>query len=140
MNASEALKNNMDAVRGVTGVSGLLNMAMATNALNDIDLFRFKAVGGIFPMDGEIGKIPIEAPVIEGYAFVFWLNAASVGFVANSYVDNPNESKANIWTRAPKGSYFQAVAVYVKSAFMKLGGVIKPVLMGFVAPRLEVAA
>lgn len=139
MSVDETMKDHMDAVRGVTGVSKPLSMAMATNALNDIDLFRFKAVGGTFPMDGEAGNIPIEAPVIEGYTFAFWLNAASIGSVADSYVDTPNESKANIWARAAKGSYFQAVAVYVKSAFMKLGGVINPVLSVFkrvVAPLM----
>lgn len=37
------MKNHMDAVRGVTGVSGLLSMAMATEALNG-------AQGGLLPV------------------------------------------------------------------------------------------
>lgn len=44
MSASETMKNHMDAVRGVTGVSGLLSMAMATDALND-------AQGGLLPSE-----------------------------------------------------------------------------------------
>lgn len=37
MSVSETMKNHMDAVRGVTGASGLLSMAMATDALNDTE-------------------------------------------------------------------------------------------------------
>lgn len=43
MSLSETMKNHMDAVRGVTGASGLLSMAMATDALND-------ATGGLLPV------------------------------------------------------------------------------------------
>lgn len=34
---SKIMKNHMDAVRGVTGASGLLNMAMATDGLNNLE-------------------------------------------------------------------------------------------------------
>lgn len=37
MSVSETMKNHMDAVRGVTGASGLLSMAMATDALNNLE-------------------------------------------------------------------------------------------------------
>lgn len=37
MSVSETMKNHMDAVRGVTGVSGLLSMAIATDALNNLE-------------------------------------------------------------------------------------------------------
>lgn len=34
MSLSETLKSHMNAVRGITGIDGLMNMSMATNALN----------------------------------------------------------------------------------------------------------
>ena len=34
MSISETLKSHMNAVRGITGIDGLMNMSMATNALN----------------------------------------------------------------------------------------------------------
>lgn len=48
MSVSETMKNHMDAVRGVTGVSGLLNMAMATDALNGAGSLAFKSSGNTF--------------------------------------------------------------------------------------------
>lgn len=37
MSIDKTMKDHMDAVRGVTGVSGLLNMAMATDALKNFN-------------------------------------------------------------------------------------------------------
>ena len=39
---SETMKAHMEAVRGVTGVNGLLSMAMATSALNNLERFEIK--------------------------------------------------------------------------------------------------
>ena len=40
MTISETMKDHMNAVRDVTGVSGLLNMAMATDALKNFNGFK----------------------------------------------------------------------------------------------------
>ena len=42
MSLSETMKAHMEAVRGVTGVNGLLSMAMATSALNSLERFEIK--------------------------------------------------------------------------------------------------
>lgn len=47
---SKTMKNHMDAVRGVTGVSGLLSMAMATDALKGFN--GIKHIGYMIALNG----------------------------------------------------------------------------------------
>lgn len=121
MSLSEEMKSHMDAVRKVTGVSGLLDLASSTDSLNNINLFKFKNVGGYLPAEG-ISHIAIEAPDIDGYTFVFWLNSASVGRVNSSYVEKPNYKSTNIWATGKYNEWFQSTAVYVKSGFVGATG------------------
>lgn len=121
MSLNSEMKAHMDAVRKVTGVSGLLNLASSTDSLNNINLFKFKTVGGELPADG-ISHIAIEAPDIDGYTFVFWLNSASVGNVNSSYVETPTAKSTNIWATGGKNEWFQSTAVYVKSGFVSATG------------------
>lgn len=121
MSLNSEMKAHMDAVRKVTGVSGLLNLASSTDSLNDLNLFRFKTVGGILPSEG-IDHVAIEAPDIDGYTFVFWLNSASVGNVNSSYVETPTAKSTNIWANGSKNEWFQSTAVYVKSGFVDATG------------------
>lgn len=121
MSLNSEMKAHMDAVRKVTGVSGLLNLASSTDSLNDLNLFKFKVVGGELPYEG-ITNVAIKAPDIDGYTFVFWLNSVSVGNVNNSYVENPIAKSTNIWATGGYKEWFQSTAVYVKSGFVSATG------------------
>ena len=121
MSLNSEMKAHMDAVRKVTGVSGLLNLASSTDSLNDLNLFKFKVVGGKLPFEGTTNVV-IKAPDIDGYTFVFWLNSVSVGHVNNSYVENPIAKSTNIWATGSYKEWFQSTAVYVKSGFVSATG------------------
>lgn len=121
MSLNSEMKAHMDAVRKVTGVSGLLNLASSTDSLNDLNLFKFNVVGGRLPFEGTT-NIAIKAPDIDGYTFVFWLNSVSVGNVNSSYVENPIANSTNIWANGSKNEWFQSTAVYVKSGFVDATG------------------
>lgn len=121
MSVSEEMKSHMDAVRKVTGVSGLLDLASSTDSLNDLNLFKFKTVGGELPADG-VSHVAIKAPDIDGYTFVFWLNSNSVGNVSSSYVETPTAKSTNIWATGVNNEWFQSTAVYVKSGFVSATG------------------
>lgn len=83
-------------------------------------LFHFENVTQPAPI-GNRQKAQIEAPSVEGYKFVFWLNSSTVGFVEPNYIDNPTNSTAGIWvptdTTPYKGYNFvvSAIAVYIKA-------------------------
>lgn len=121
MSLNSEMKAHMDVVRKVTGVSGLLNLASSTDSLNDLNLFKFKTVGGKLPADGT-SHVAIEAPDIDGYTFVFWLNSASIGAVNSSYVETPTDKSTNIWATGSNNEWFQSTAVYVKSGFVDATG------------------
>ena len=127
MSVSEEMKSHMDAVRKVTGVSGLLDLASSTDSLNDLNLFKFMTVGGELPADG-VSHVAIKAPDIDGYTFVFWLNSNSVGNVSSSYVETPIAKSTNIWAIGSYKEWFQSTAVYVKSGFVGATGGSKEVL------------
>ena len=121
MSLNSEMKAHMDAVRKVTGVSGLLNLASSTDSLNDLNLFKFEVVGGKLPFEGT-ANVAIKAPDIDGYTFVFWLNSVSIGHVNNSYVENPIAKSTNIWATGGYKEWFQSTAVYVKSGFVSATG------------------
>ena len=121
MSLNSEMKAHMDAVRKVTGVSGLLNLASSTDSLNDLNLFKFEVVGGKLPIEGT-ANVAIKAPDIDGYTFVFWLNSASIGHVNSSYVENPIAKSTNIWATGGYKEWFQSTAVYVKSGFVSATG------------------
>lgn len=53
MSLNDVMKNHMDAVRDVTGASGLLSMAMATDALKNLNAFEGKAL----PYDTDFNEL-----------------------------------------------------------------------------------
>lgn len=67
----------------------------------------------------------ISAPNVEGYKFAFWLNSASTGWLASTYIDMPYQPNTNIWIVYPNGddlnaqangnNSVSAFAVYIKN-------------------------
>lgn len=138
MNASETMKNHMDAVRGVTGVNGLLSMAMATDALKGFN--GIKHIGYMIALNGFR-----NTGIYEGIGGRISNKAGLVG----------NDDQVVIINLTPNDSYtvqlffandFAWMRFYLNSAWtawIKLGGVINPVLSAFrrlLPSRLEVAA
>lgn len=87
------------------------------------------AVKGLFHLEnvtqlitkGDNQKMPIEAPSVEGYKFVFWLSPATVGFSGPCYLENSTAPTTAIWVPADTTSYegtnnaVSATAVYIKA-------------------------
>lgn len=71
--------------------------------------------------------IPIQAPNVPGYTFVFWLSSATLGSVRPTYVEGPNQASTKVWIYyAPSEDIASAgpikiglEAVYVKSEMMQ---------------------
>lgn len=143
MSIKEEMTGLMNAVRNISGTNSPLNIEEATNKLKNIGLFETRIVSGTVTdvKNNGIAGIPIKAPSVEGYAFLFWLNSSSVGQVTDSYIESPTNSSTNIWSNdCFKGEEFQSVAVYVKNAFSELGGVIRRLLKTTITAQLEVVA
>lgn len=133
MNASETLKNHMDAVRGVTGVSGLLNMAMATDALNQVGAFTDHGVissgsindltqAGMYSIQNNVSDCPSGDP--WGMLTVFTSKKAGYHYIKQDF----SGSKGTVYTRlGVKVNYVDTTW----KPWLKLGGVINPVLSAF---------
>lgn len=143
------MKSHMDAVRGVTGASGLLSMAMATGALNT-------AKGGLLPVHNvlfddhdDINNYTVQGqylirnigsdlakrhdPCISngwGSLFVF----KNDYYVNQVMIDN-NLDPAVIYHRSKNIADNRPW-----SSWTKLGGVIRSFLADVLPSRLEVAA
>ncbi|MDB6257991.1 hypothetical protein ODU72_04770 [Lactobacillus amylovorus] len=69
---------------------------------------------------------PIAAPDIEGYQFAFWLNPATTGWTASTYIDSPASKQADIWVSNTSNADLSpfangkngltATAVYIKNS------------------------
>lgn len=63
-------------------------------------------------------KIPITAPTVPGYNFVFWLTPSSRGSITSGYVEYADTNPASIWLNNPDNTVptsMVVVAVYVNS-------------------------
>lgn len=71
--------------------------------------------------------IPIQAPEVAGYTFVFWVSSATLGSVRPSYVEGPNVPSTKVWIYYAQGEDPSTLdpikigleAVYVKSELMQ---------------------
>lgn len=139
MSLNDLMKNHMDAVRDVTGASGLLSMAMATDALKNFNAFEGKAL----PYDTDFNEL--DKPGV----YSAWLKV-----MKNSPMDKSDQGSmvivisvddwiAQLLITFYSGFYYRADNVnQIKSGeipWIKLGGVINPVLSAFkrvVAPLM----
>lgn len=71
--------------------------------------------------------IPIQAPDVPGYTFLFWLSPATIGSIRPIYVEGPNQSSTRVWIYYAPGEDVASIgpvkialeAVYVKSELMQ---------------------
>lgn len=71
--------------------------------------------------------IPIQAPDVPGYTFVFWVSSATIGSIRPTYVEGPNQSSTKVWIYYAPGEDATSIApvkigleaVYVKSELMQ---------------------
>lgn len=139
MSLNDVMKNHMDAVRDVTGASGLLSMAMATDALKNFNVFEGKDL----PFNTDFNEL--DKPGV----YSAWLKV-----MENSPIDHPDQGSmvlvisaddwmAQLLITFDSGFYYRADKVNEikagKTPWTKLGGVINPVLLAFkrvVAPLM----
>ena len=139
MSLNDVMKNHMDAVRDVTGASGLLSMAMATDALKNFNAFEGKAL----PYDTDFNEL--DKPGV----YSAWLkpmkntplNGADQGSIVLVFKQEINVLQiifsfySGLYYRVDNMAQIKAG----KSAWKKVGGVINPVLSVFkrvVAPLI----
>lgn len=139
MSLNKAMKDHMDAVRDATGASGLLSMAMATDALKNFNAFE----GTDLPHNTDFNQL------IKPGVYSAWLKV-----MENSPMDHPDQGSmvlvisaddwiAQLLITFNSGFYYRADKVnLIKTGeipWIKLGGVINPVLSAFkrvVAPLM----
>lgn len=71
--------------------------------------------------------IPIQAPEVAGYTFVFWVSSATLGSIRPTYVEGPNQSSTKVWIYYAPNEDIASIdpikigleAVYVKSELMQ---------------------
>ena len=137
MSGIEKLNGLMNAVRGVTGNAAKMSLSEATTALDkafknhgyvyDVDLDNMKE-SGIYTL--HLSKKFASQPE-EGWGIVTVVNPSGTtnDFIKQEWV---SDNTGNVFVRlCARGQWRD---------WKKLGGVIKPVLIDFLAPRLEVAA
>lgn len=147
MSLNDVMKNHMDAVRDVTGASGLLSMAMATDALNDAEsgLLRNKyivigdklsaddivdqgnyATGGVDMTASKNAGIPGKQENGYGTLIVLKNSYYVMQFWLDTQFGSSNVVPFSIWYRAK--NWHDNLNW---SPWNKLGGIINPVLSAF---------
>lgn len=71
--------------------------------------------------------VPIQAPDVPGYTFLFWLSPATIGSVRPIYVEGPNVPSTKVWIYYAPSEDVASIdpvkialeAVYVKSELMQ---------------------
>lgn len=105
MSLNKTMKDHMDAVRGVTGVSGLLNMTMATDALNAVVSFPYH---GLINDDTKgISDIDFNSLVENGYYHINTVKLQNMPSEAQTW--------GTLYNFAPMGVKGYGIRIFVTS-------------------------
>lgn len=107
-NASDGLKRTpVSAIGDLFAVKGLFHFETVTGTNKPESLIQ-----------NEKAQIPIKAPDVPGYTFMFWLAPSTRGSATPSYIEYANTATANVWLVNPiltEAITIVTVAVYVNS-------------------------
>ena len=117
-NASDGLKR--------TSVGNIVNLAKVAGPVVHLEYVEGTSNPSATD-DTAKGAIPIQAPDVPGYTFVFWVSSATLGSVRPTYVEGPNQSSTRVWIYFAPGEDATSIdpvkigleAVYVKSEMMQ---------------------
>lgn len=144
MSLNDVMKNHMDAVQKLTGVSGLLSMAMATDALNAT--LKFPYFGVVNDSTENVGNIDFDSLVENGYYLINTIKlknmpkgAETWGTLFNFTPMGTAGYGLRVFVTSDKGIFATSYNDHYSNHWFKLGGIINPVLSVFkrvVAPLM----
>ena len=143
MSLDETMKKHMDAVRKATGTTDKLSLAGANAILTSMQGFDYH--GLINDGTSNVENIDFQELRDNGYYLIQTTKMKNMpvptwGTLANFTALGDRGYGLRVWITSDKGIYVAGDNTAYKNQWFKLGGVFNRVLIGFVAPRLEVAA